>query len=282
MADSSPYFNEVKSRQQRIVQEINKVKSQLLRIEEGKIPASQPFISFKASSNIRDLRSPHRNLKEALQYDLHVLQNLFKQLESEKRNKKEKLARKEVAQIRERISRHLISAARDGVLDDQETKKGLALAQSALKSSILVLKVNPSNQNIKTTLDSLANALVFGADIERGIGAEAYKALTEASKTRHANADTHFRNSPNTKNLAQILQELALAQAFGAEISDKPIGWKPVGNKSHSVAPGDTLSGLSDQYYSKKGYWDVIYLENFGVIGDKPDQLKIGTVLVIP
>lgn len=52
----------------------------------------------------------------------------------------------------------------------------------------------------------------------------------------------------------------------------------------HAVVGGDTLSGISLQYYGSatRPYWTVIYEANKVAIGDDPNKLKKGTTLKIP
>jgi nucleoid-associated protein YgaU len=52
--------------------------------------------------------------------------------------------------------------------------------------------------------------------------------------------------------------------------------------RHHSVAPGDSLSKISERFYGSTGYWDVIYFRNLGTIGGDPDSLRVGTHLEIP
>ena len=112
--------------------------------------------------------------------------------------------------------------------------------------------------------------------------ADALNAIKEASAIRYSQADNNFRKTPSVKNLDRALHELELTEILGAEVSRKPAGWKPAGNIKHHVRSGDTLSSLSKQYYGNIGYWDIIYFENFGSIGQNPNFLKAGTVLTIP
>jgi nucleoid-associated protein YgaU len=52
--------------------------------------------------------------------------------------------------------------------------------------------------------------------------------------------------------------------------------------KKHTVVAGDTLSSISKKYYDDIGKYMKIYEANKEVIGDNPDLIKPGQVLVIP
>lgn len=53
------------------------------------------------------------------------------------------------------------------------------------------------------------------------------------------------------------------------------------GYVEYTVKKGDTLGGISRQFYKKAGRWKQIYNANTNVISN-PNQLKVGTVLRIP
>ncbi len=50
----------------------------------------------------------------------------------------------------------------------------------------------------------------------------------------------------------------------------------------HTVAVGDSLSKMASQYYKDSERWPVIYEANKAIIGDSPNHLKVGQVLIIP
>jgi len=52
--------------------------------------------------------------------------------------------------------------------------------------------------------------------------------------------------------------------------------------KKHTVASGETLSGIAKQYYDDAGKYMKIYEANKDVIGDNPDLIQPGMELVIP
>lgn len=283
MSDSSNSLNNIRSIQRRIKRQIDRVKEVLQKIEDGEISQNQPFIGLGSTGSIEGLQSPHRNLKEALQHDLHILQQILKQSNAERRKMVEQTTRRKITKARGNIRSYLNESAQDGDLDEKERKKALAMAHKVLKSSITMLKNNPSKRNMQTALTSLGDALRLGSNTERGESADAFREIKIAAKTRHSKAEQSFRNAPTASKLGKLLQETELSQLVGVEGSnDKPAGWKSAGNLRCTTEPGDTLSGLSEKYYGKPGFWDVIYLENFGKIGNNPDQLRTGIEIVIP
>ena len=60
--------------------------------------------------------------------------------------------------------------------------------------------------------------------------------------------------------------------------------WKQPGTQPriHIVQPGDWLSKIAMTYYGDVNKWPVIYKENRGTIGDKPDLIVPGQRLIIP
>ncbi|MDP8924202.1 MAG: LysM peptidoglycan-binding domain-containing protein [Chloroflexota bacterium] len=54
------------------------------------------------------------------------------------------------------------------------------------------------------------------------------------------------------------------------------------GGESYTVAEGDTLATIASRFYGDENEWRRIFEANHEVIGDNPDNLRIGTVLRIP
>jgi nucleoid-associated protein YgaU len=48
------------------------------------------------------------------------------------------------------------------------------------------------------------------------------------------------------------------------------------------VAEGDTLATIAARFYGDESLWRPIYDANRSLIGDNPDNVKIGTTLRIP
>lgn len=56
----------------------------------------------------------------------------------------------------------------------------------------------------------------------------------------------------------------------------------PIAQALHTVAEGDTLDSIAQQYYADATLWRKIFDANKAVIGENPDNIKIGMQLTIP
>jgi len=56
---------------------------------------------------------------------------------------------------------------------------------------------------------------------------------------------------------------------------------QPQGHGRHTVAPGETLSGIARSHHVAGG-WSRLYRLNQAAVGGDPDQLAVGTVLTLP
>lgn len=146
---------------------------------------------------------------------------------------------------------------------------------------------NPRAINVQRLLDSWGNyQLVGGED-----GDIIYGALEAAEKVCRRlarDAEYRFRNDPSEENWALAMDLVATGQLIGVEgpleLSQVLAGFHEVGGREHTIRAGDTLSGLSERYYGRPGYWDQIYLANSQVLhkSASPDLLPQGVVLTIP
>lgn len=66
----------------------------------------------------------------------------------------------------------------------------------------------------------------------------------------------------------------------GKFIDPKPL----ITSQTYTVKAGDTLSAIAEKFYGKdsESTYQDIYESNKDLIGDNPDQIKIGIVLKIP
>lgn len=53
-------------------------------------------------------------------------------------------------------------------------------------------------------------------------------------------------------------------------------------NKTYTIKPGDTLSGIAEELYGKTDAWPQLYSENKEAIGNNPNLIQPGTVLQLP
>ncbi|WP_327716199.1 transglycosylase family protein [Streptomyces sp. NBC_00490] len=76
-----------------------------------------------------------------------------------------------------------------------------------------------------------------------------------------------------------VAQEVLAVQGWEAwPVCAKRYGLK---GRMHTVKPGDTLSAIA-RAYGIQGGWRALYQVNREMIGDYPDRLNVGTLLVIP
>lgn len=96
-------------------------------------------------------------------------------------------------------------------------------------------------------------------------------------------AEPNFRQRPTMANFEKLLRAKRLTTQPGGSSREKPAGWRGAKRgTTHTVSKGDSLAGISQQYYGSPGYWDIIYIENSKIIGNNPKDLKVGLKLVIP
>jgi hypothetical protein len=93
-------------------------------------------------------------------------------------------------------------------------------------------------------------------------------------------------------DLASRVQQITIAQSvlrdqgWGAwPVCSRRLGLhghaEPQGHGRHTVAAGETLSGIAATYHVSGG-WSRLYQLNKAAIGGDPDQLAVGTVLALP
>lgn len=268
----------IEATKQRIIKKIRAIRGQLKKIQG--YPSPHPWISFKRVSRISELRSPYRTLKDALKHDLLVLKSQLGDL-----NKQSNQLR--AAQVRSNFGRKadkiLKEAEKQGYLDKDKQDALIKESERALGKLVGILGANPSGKNIDAVLGQLQDTMFIGGDNSSDASRSAWQALRTAGAKLDKKADEHFRKNPKVENFDTLLRTKELSMLLGGKIKWKPDGWQPAGAGTvHKVAKGDTLSGISQKYYKNPGYWDIIYLENSHIIGENPNDLKIGLQLKIP
>ncbi|MCC5828202.1 MAG: LysM peptidoglycan-binding domain-containing protein [Phycisphaeraceae bacterium] len=63
---------------------------------------------------------------------------------------------------------------------------------------------------------------------------------------------------------------------------DRPTRTTSPGERTHTVAEGDNLWKIAEQYYGEGGNYQRIFEANRVLLGDNPNNLRVGQVLVIP
>lgn len=272
----------LRSERQKINKMMKVIEEQLGRIERNKISPDTPFITFKRVTNIQGLRSPHRNLKEALLHDLNVLRQQLRQVRSEQRAVPRQQTLQHIVYTKEKLDKHIDDMLKDEQIDADEIAEFQKISDDLLTQQTSQLNVNPSAANIKSVLNTLANSQLLVADPMSGASFNAFAALENASEKRFEAAEKKFRQNPTGSNLKNMYEEACLGQMLGGNVDENETGFNPAGDVNHKIIQGDTLSGLSKQYYGNLGFWNKIYERNVGVIGERIKNLPVGLGITIP
>ena len=275
----------IENEQKRISEKIRTIQAQLAKLQN--VPGSQPWVSFGRVYRVEDLRSRFPDLRTALKHDLLLLQTKMKSLRLQAKRisfgKRRAHARQLDRDFKKHLYKTLKNAEKNGALDDATLGKLVGQSEQVLEGFVNLLDADPNDANIKMVLNGMELPLMLGSNVDTGICGRAFRSLGNAGKIIHDKAEKRFREHPDVKNFTRLLNKKAGGLLLGAELGDRPKNWRgaPRGTV-HEVARGDSLSAISERYYGSPGYWDIIYFENIGVIGDNPEKLEIGTTLDIP
>lgn len=263
----------IRSAQKQLAQTIRQLQEKLRQVKQ--MPSSQPFITQKRVNSIKGLGGTRKSLKEALEDDLRTLRKEMRNLKKRERWVIRGPAVRARKDFRKRLEEALRRAEASGGLDDAELEALQKESAKVLDKFVDILDANPSVENMESVVVEMETTLWVGADSDR-----AQQSLGVAATKLQNTAEGDFRRRPTTDNFVKYLNSMELTQAVGG--IDKAVrqGWKSV-DTTHPVAQGDTLASISKRYYGDPGYWDIIYLENLGEIGDFR-SLIIGTILRIP
>ena len=228
-----------------------------------------------------ELRSQFPTLRKALQYDLQILKSQNRDLQRQALRLRTQAARQRSRDFRKRLKETLRRAEQQGTIPESELAELLSDAESVLRELVGILNSDPTPKNIELVLSELEIPMLLSDDSEGGASGDAWRAVDRASGKIVKRNEKVFRQNPSEGNFDKMLQAKAMAQHIGSTREDKPANWRPA-NTTHVVASGDTLAKISERYYRSPGFWDIIYLENYGWIGDDVRSLRIGTELRIP
>jgi len=268
----------IETARQRVLKKMRAIREQLKRLQG--YPSTQPWISFNRVSKVSELRSKHSNIKDALRYDLLILQSELKYLNRQARQMRAAQARANFQTMADRI---LKEAEKQGYLDQDKQDALIKESERVLGILVGILMANPSGKNIDAVLGQLGHTLILGGDYSSNECQRALRTLKGAGSKLDKKADEDFRKNPTVENFDKLLRSKESNMLLGGTVKWEPEGWQPVKSTTpHKVAEGDTLSSIAQRYYGNPSYWDVIYLENSGTIGDNPDELRIGLQLKIP
>ncbi|MBC8468128.1 MAG: hypothetical protein H8D56_01540 [Planctomycetes bacterium] len=171
--------------------------------------------------------------------------------------------------------------------DDPQAQSLLRAASEAadkmVEKSIVDVNTNPSEKTLRVLFVDLSTSQWLGSEQEDSLTEEAMKAAVRCTKILKDKAEKDFRRIPTKENFKKFYNKIALHQAVGG-LDENPLyginRLLPPGK--YPVVSGDSLSKISTKYYGSPGYWDVIYVNNVGLIGKNPDVIRPGITLDIP
>jgi len=275
---------ELEIRKRQIYQDLERVDRRirnllfaLQQIETGQVP------NYWVLLNPGKHNSQRIGRKQELMAFLAELRNLRRKLDQLEKELRLEVIRA-IAKNRKSMKRILDQAVKKrGHLTDDEEEQLQGTAEESLRISMNWLITNPSRENIKTVLNTLADAYMVGGG--ESLENRAMKAMGDAARVGRQRAEGEFLRDPTQANLKKITKSVAEMQLLGAEVGDDIVATKPprsAHGASHIVRRDETLALISKTYYGQVNYWHVIYFKNAGVIGNNPDRLQIGTKLTIP
>ena len=126
-------------------------------------------------------------------------------------------------------------------------------ANQVLKQFVGVLEANPSPKNAGAVPEGMEIPILLGADADSGACSMAWKALGKAGETIHGRSEQDFRRSPTADNFGKMLEAKVFIQQIGGDSESRPAGWKAAGGVAYVVKTGESLGGISKQFYGSPG-----------------------------
>ena len=87
---------------------------------------------------------------------------------------------------------------------------------------------------------------------------------------------------PDRLRVGQTLVIPPQARQVKPKTPARPTTPVPPGARSHTVADGESLSSIAEQYYGHEKHWTRVFDANTTTLSGDPDRLRIGMVLVVP
>jgi nucleoid-associated protein YgaU len=134
-------------------------------------------------------------------------------------------------------------------------------AKGHLEKARQDLSQRPSEKAARQVIRAATNLELLGDSA--GTAAALQQTLSWMETQRDA-AEKRFRRIPSTENLKLMFQaETACLEMGGSPISSPPEGLRRVkSGDQHRIVPGDTLSGISRDYYGSFSFRDVLVRAN--------------------
>jgi len=263
-----------------------KNKLRILR-KKSKSNNNQILIDCEKESNFFDPACSDRKLRLELEWELLRLESLRRSIlakmstERAKAKAQGRKARKESRDFTEDLKNLVKKSEREGSLSDEDLARAVVDAEDVIEGLIAVIQVAPTAEDMEALLNVMVIPISLGI-IDSEMVNKAWDSLKTGSEKIRNNEEKIFRNNPTAENMKKVLKAGELVTAFGGAVNDNPPpGWKGA-NTNHTVQAGDTLALISQKYYGKPGYWDIILRANPVKIGANVRNLKIGITLQIP
>ena len=278
-AQASRQVQSIRATQREISKLIRELQKKLERAKKNRLE-TEPMLTFKRISNVADLRGDSVSFHDALRKDIKKLRAQLRMLNAaeSKAIRRPALRAGKAFKARALVLIRIAENDRTGTLDGEELESLQRESDGVVNMWSRTLRQAPTTKNIESAVKALVDAAVIGADCcEKG-----FEAITYASGKLLSDAENNFRARATSANLEKALEAEAFDQLVGGE-GDLFGGRIGKGTpRSHTVGPGDTLSGLAQRYYGDMGQWDIIYFHNYGAIDGDPNTLRQGVVLEIP
>jgi LysM domain len=283
----------VRESQARVADRIRVIQEQLARIEHAIPPAAQYEARGGACMAaglriwcLQYVKAPPPKLQAELQHELAALQSEIANLQLRERSLAHRFKLRQQAdhtsqEFADRLKETLREAEKAGELPVNQMAELLEQSEAALANHIDILRADPSPENIFAVLKNTEVPLSLGGGAPAGKASEAFRAAGEAAEVLLHRAQRDFDKVPSVGNFDRLLGRARLAQVLGTgdDALAPPPQFVPV-HKTHTVAPGESLSGIARHYYGKDSYWPYIYMENFTKLD--PNKLPAGATLTIP
>ena len=268
---------------------IDKYAHLLKLLEDGVIPASQPYISTYKAKSFEDFiaanKRPRYTLKEELSRDIKILKQQLKEVVRDEYSVMRKQHRLQRHSAKKKLTQLLKERVEtpDGAIDTAALQEARDIARHLVDQSLFALKANSSSvAALQNLLDDVTDYLLLGADGAGSLVVQVFEQFRISGDEIHKKTEQSFRRKPTVKNYEKVIAARAASQMLGGRGENTRAGWKPAGNKLYRIARGDSLSIISKRFYGSGEFWDVLFEHNHGVIGFDPNSVPVGVNIRIP
>lgn len=156
-----------------------------------------------------------------------------------------------------------------------------AVAGEILEESMEVAARVRTRDAVRNVLRDMANVQALPGDDQTEA---AYQLAADIVEELDDKAEEWFRKKPTKQRFKFRLQRMTESQFLGRrdehDWMQGAVRRKP--GSEYTTKPGDTLSKIAREFYGDASRWDVLYVNNYGLVGDDPDSILPGVTLRIP